>query len=462
MNCLILGWSIGSGSTGVYASELAQHLCGAGHRVACLSAGGSDWRLRPHLVLRQQHPFAIIDLRNPPIVPCTRPADPRNDIESQETLVLLREVLAQAAPDVVAILDYPGWPARTVDVCRHAGSKVFVFLQNMWPFCTRLSLFDRWGEVCRDYENGRRCVTCMESVVSSAAATWRGRLPAALWKSAHVHGAVKRMYQASLARAPAQESAAGAEGYASRRHAFAAAISKADCVCYISRRTRDLAEQFGVACSRSMIAPVRLSHIHRLHAASAAHRRERPQSGDRIRFGYLGAHSPEKGIEVLLAAFDGLSRTNATLTCHGGGGAAYMAELKRIAARHAQISFHGRYEQGQLASVLQNIDIGIVPSICEDTAPNTVLEFHAAGIPVIGSEVGGIPEQIECGRNGALFTPGNAAALRQCMQRVVDDPHIISQWAANLPKSFDPLPSWRQIEQVLCELAGKQRSPDER
>jgi glycosyltransferase involved in cell wall biosynthesis len=191
-----------------------------------------------------------------------------------------------------------------------------------------------------------------------------------------------------------------------------------------------------------------------LHAASRARRRERPQSGDRIRFGYLGAHSPEKGIEVLLRAFAGLSRTNATLSCHGGGGAAYMAELKRIAARHAGISLHGRYEQDQLASILQNIDVGIVPSICEDTAPNTVLEFQAAGIPVIGSDVGGIPEQIESGRNGALFTPGNSDALRRCMQRVVDDPHIISQWAASLPNSFDPLPSWRQIEQVLCDLAG--------
>ena len=58
---------------------------------------------------------------------------------------------------------------------------------------------------------------------------------------------------------------------------------------------------------------------------------------------------------------------------------------------HAAISFHGRYEQDQLGSILGNIDVGVVPSICEDTAPNTVFEFQAAGIPVIGSNVGGIP-----------------------------------------------------------------------
>jgi Glycosyl transferases group 1 len=198
---------------------------------------------------------------------------------------------------------------------------------------------------------------------------------------------------------------------------------------------------------------VRLTHIHRVHTACAAHGPLRRSAGDPIRFGYLGAHSPEKGIELLLDAFAGLANTTATLTCHGGGGAAYLAQLKRRASAHPGIAFHGSYEQGQLSSILRNIDIGIVPSICEDTAPNTVLEFQAAGIPVIGSHIGGIPEQIDDGRNGALFEAGNKTALRKCMQRVMDDPKIISEWAANLPSSFDPRPSWLRIENVLGELA---------
>jgi glycosyltransferase involved in cell wall biosynthesis len=161
----------------------------------------------------------------------------------------------------------------------------------------------------------------------------------------------------------------------------------------------------------------------------------------------------KKGIELLLDAFAGLAHTTATLACHGGGGAAYLAQLKRRASAHPGITFHGSYEQGQLSSILRDIDVGIVPSICEDTAPNTVLEFQAAGIPVIGSDIGGIPEQIDDGRNGALFEAGNKTALRKCMQRVMDGPKIISEWAANLPSSFDPRPSWLRIDNVLGELA---------
>jgi glycosyltransferase involved in cell wall biosynthesis len=234
--------------------------------------------------------------------------------------------------------------------------------------------------------------------------------------------------------------------------AYVEAISKADCVCYISRRTRDLAEGFGVKCSRSLIAPVRLRHIQRVHAETAANKAGRARSRDRIRFGYLGAHAPEKGIETLVDAFGGLAKATATLACHGGGSATYMAQLKRMAK--PGVTFHGAYRQPQLSSLLIDIDVGIVPSVCEDTAPNTVLEFQAAGIPVIGSRIGGIPEQIDDGKNGALFEAGNVTALRQCLERVIDDPQLVSQWVANLPSTFDPEPSWRQIERVLCELAG--------
>jgi hypothetical protein len=236
------------------------------------------------IVVRNRHPFQIIGLRNPPIVPCTRPADPRDEIESPRTLSLLGEVLAGTAPDLVAILDFPGWPARVVDACHQAGSKVFVYLQNMWPFCTRLSLMDRWGGICRDYEGGRRCVACMENVVSSEAAKWRARLPAALWKSSRNHGAIKRAYQAGLAWPRSKQAPECEPGYGLRRHAYAAAISKADCVCFISRRTRELAEQFGANCGRTLIAPVRLTHIHRVHTACAAHGPLRRSAGDPIRF----------------------------------------------------------------------------------------------------------------------------------------------------------------------------------
>jgi len=56
-----------------------------------------------------------------------------------------------------------------------------------------------------------------------------------------------------------------------------------------------------------------------------------------------------------------------------------------------------------------------------DTFPNTVLEALACGTPVVGTAVGGIPEQIEDGRNGYLVPMGDAPALAERLTRLLSD-----------------------------------------
>jgi glycosyltransferase involved in cell wall biosynthesis len=64
----------------------------------------------------------------------------------------------------------------------------------------------------------------------------------------------------------------------------------------------------------------------------------------------------------------------------------------------------------------------IVPSLLPDAFPIVVLEAMASGLPVIGSRVGGIPEQIEDGRSGLLFTPGEAGELEQRIEFLLQNP----------------------------------------
>ena len=53
--------------------------------------------------------------------------------------------------------------------------------------------------------------------------------------------------------------------------------------------------------------------------------------------------------------------------------------------------------------MLAKTDIVCLPSTCEDSFPNGILEGMAAGKPVVASRVGGIPELVEDGRTGVLF-----------------------------------------------------------
>jgi glycosyltransferase involved in cell wall biosynthesis len=73
---------------------------------------------------------------------------------------------------------------------------------------------------------------------------------------------------------------------------------------------------------------------------------------------------------------------------------------------------------------LQAADCFLCPSVWKEGAGNANFEAMSCGLPDIASRVGGIPEFVEHGRNGFLFTAGNHRELAQAIQRLRDDPEL--------------------------------------
>jgi glycosyltransferase involved in cell wall biosynthesis len=73
------------------------------------------------------------------------------------------------------------------------------------------------------------------------------------------------------------------------------------------------------------------------------------------------------------------------------------------------------------ASVFAALDVAVVPSVQPEPFGCVVIEAMAAGTPVVGSNNGGIAEQIEDGVSGILFAPGSAQDLAQALDRLLTD-----------------------------------------
>ncbi|MDQ6844429.1 MAG: glycosyltransferase, partial [Bacteroidota bacterium] len=86
-------------------------------------------------------------------------------------------------------------------------------------------------------------------------------------------------------------------------------------------------------------------------------------------------------------------------------------------------------------------DALIFPSIIEEMVGLVVMEAFAAGIPVIGSDVKGIAEQITDGETGLLFETGNVKALGEILKEVLDNPAKLKSLSGNIimPKKFDEI-----------------------
>jgi len=72
----------------------------------------------------------------------------------------------------------------------------------------------------------------------------------------------------------------------------------------------------------------------------------------------------------------------------------------------------------------------LVPSIGLESFGLTAREAIACGVPVIASSGGAMDELPEA----ELFPPGDAAALRAIVQRLIDDSSLVDRWSARLPK----------------------------
>lgn len=130
--------------------------------------------------------------------------------------------------------------------------------------------------------------------------------------------------------------------------------------------------------------------------------------GDDLRLVFVGRLSPEKGADVLLRAL-GRCRVRYTLTFVGDG--PEREKLGRLASElniAKKISFAGF--QKDVSPYLQGAHALVMPSLKEGQ-PLALIEACCMGLPVIASDVGGIPGLIEQGQNGLLFPPGDSAQL---------------------------------------------------
>lgn len=126
-------------------------------------------------------------------------------------------------------------------------------------------------------------------------------------------------------------------------------------------------------------------------------------------FLFFGRLSYEKGIKTLITAFKECPQSRLKIA---GTGPLEM-ELKDFTKENnlTNIEFLGYKSGDELVNLVRNAYFIVVPSEWYENNPMTIIEGYAAGVPVIGANIGGIPEIVIENRTGYLFNPGNVDEL---------------------------------------------------
>ena len=136
---------------------------------------------------------------------------------------------------------------------------------------------------------------------------------------------------------------------------------------------------------------------------------------------HVGRFAPPKNHALLVEAFAQVRADTPLYLLLVGGGELQDAVREQVAALglESRVRFLG--VRADVADILRASDMFVLSSRVEGN-PLSVMEAMAAGLPVVSTAVGGVPELVQEGATGLLVPPDDAGALAQAMQALVDDP----------------------------------------
>jgi GT2 family glycosyltransferase/glycosyltransferase involved in cell wall biosynthesis len=344
-----------------------------------------------------------------------------------ETIGLIAErIIDRFRPDVAHIHHLTCLSTTIVRSLADRRIPAFYTLHDYWLLCHRGQMFDRQFRAC-DRPADAPCSACVDPVAAvpalgaSTTATVRAierRLPLAL-----AHGL--------RAAAGRLSSPAAAVDDPARRRAdhMRRVIDDVSLFLAPSAFIRHEFIQCGVPANR--IIHHRYGFEHRGYV-------RRPRRGARpLRLGFIGSLIVAKAPHLLIEAGRLLPSLSVSVDIFGAfapyhGDDSYRKTLEPLLAPR-DVRVHGPIPHVNVPNALAALDVLVVPSTWPENSPLVIHEAFLAGIPVIASRIGGIPEVVSDGRNGLLFEPGNASDLARVIKRLLDDPALYYRLCAGIP-----------------------------
>ncbi len=238
--------------------------------------------------------------------------------------------------------------------------------------------------------------------------------------------------------------------YGERRLAMVKMLNSCDRVFAVSDFVRDKFVSMGV--DRAVIETVHIgSRINRIvelnkelvvepppfRATVTSDETPRP-----VRLVFMGYNHYYKGLHILVEALnllapEDLARLHLSIFALDGQSIEWM--FRRLEPRTAGLVFVPGYDYHDIPWMLGGKDLGVVSSVWWDNAPQTVFEFNACGVPVLGAAVGGITDFVKDGHNGLLSRGNDPADMARRLTEVVRNPEMLWELRRNVtaPKRIE-------------------------
>jgi glycosyltransferase involved in cell wall biosynthesis len=355
-------------------------------------------------------------------LPVTRVVNNLLEVMDYESLYRNRQierifssVLDQFQPDVVHFQHCVALSAGCINLALDRHLPCVITLHDYWYICPTTNLLRPDLLVCPGTHHGSNCFDCLHFI--PATLTSVTSLPGYLsWREA-IPLPIRLKILKWLALLRAKVEGLGSSPVLKRAEYMRHLLARSSALIAPSKYVQNRYAEFGLPPDLIRIIPLGMD----THQWTAM---PRPTiSANMIRFAYVGGLVRHKGAEVMLRAFMQI-QSAAELYIYGfePPGDAFASFLKQLAASDSRIHFMGPISNQALPQALSRMDVFLMPTLADETFSFVVREALLAGLPVIASNRGAIPEIIHDGINGRLLTSGDVDSWAACLRDLIEHP----------------------------------------
>lgn len=401
--------------TETYTLELALNLLAMGHEPVIVSATFQG-------EAKSKSAVTIYEYMHIPVYCLDKNYYPHQNIKETyyqaDLLELHKQLLSEIKPDLVHVTHLINHTASLLDATKELGIPAIATLTDFFGICFNNRLEAADGSLCGGPNADRtNCLACYLKAMENRpqaglTARFLGRNPSVL-------PAVAQALSFAI-RIPGMRRG-------KRARLISDLVDRPDILLnlYATYQAAIAPTSF---LSRAYLANGLSTPLHVMHFGVDAPRTAKkfPGIGAPVRFGYIGQITPHKGVDVLVNAFARLPFGCAELQIYGSEDQdpEYVSALKNTLAENS-IIFHGTFPKDKLADVLSGIDFLVIPSRWYENSPLVLLNSLATHTPVIISDVEGMSEFVENGRNGFIFRRADVNDLEKVLLKITQDPELI-------------------------------------
>ena len=417
----------------IYAAELCREL-GARHHVTLLCAEYDPSRAHGHLTWREHDGLPVVEMVNNWIA-----ASLADTYASPLLTARIGQVLDAVEPEIVHAHSFLNLSYEMAALAQARRIPIVATLHDYTLVCPAggQRLHRAESHVCHTIDTAR-CVRCFQqSPFYTQMAV--GRAAAVVASS----GLLQRLVGTARRLSPglvqtAARSAAGARRIPVVEADVAARLAHArrlfDQVDLFVAPSPSIADEF----TKLGLDPKRIKVSD--YGFRPAPRRPRARREGPLQIGFVGTLVSHKGVHVLIEAVRQLDPSSYELVLYGDLNTfpEYVAELRKL-AEGAPVHFKGAFDSTATSDIYGQFDVLVVPSLWLENSPLVIHEAFQAGVPVVGSRMGGTVDLVRHGEWGLLYDADSPGALAGALRSIVADRRVLDAWAARLPqvKSID-------------------------